>query len=174
MKNIKLIILAISTLLFLSSCGGDDDPVTTSYSESDIVGTWNLIDMNGTTESTTTISGISIVGTTEITTLSSDATVTFTTSPNEFAGDGSVNLRSVTTSNGGDFTTEQETNPFESGEWSIANTTLTSTFNGETTQTTILELTNTRLKLKTTIDETSTDSGITTRITGELYQTFER
>ena len=165
-----LCLLTLSALLFIG-CKKDEDAAPGS-----IPGTWKMTDVhadNGV--STSTFLGQEITYTYSFHGKDYNTVTTFTENPNEFSSTGSYTI--VTTINilGQITTTETPGDAFSgTGTWSINGNTLTQVFSGETAEFEILELSDSKLRLKQDLDVTFDDNGSLVHNTATVYATFEK
>ncbi|HUR30007.1 MAG TPA: lipocalin family protein, partial [Saprospiraceae bacterium] len=135
---------------------------------SDIVGEWNLTNIhseNGYSILFGDTSNYEFHGT------AYNIETTFTENPNQFSSTGDYTFEVTTSTFGIPLTQTQTVSAFPgTGTWSINGDTLTQVFSGATTEIKILELNNSKMRLKEHLDTDVT--GIHT--VADIYSTFEK
>lgn len=159
--------------LALTSCSSDDGNGGSNTS-GDIVGVWIGQDVDYTGSSTTEFQGQSIVADFVGEAYDVDYTLTFSEDPNEVVADGSYSIELTTTVAGQtQVDTVEDLEFLNDGTWSRSGDELTVVSNGETSVLTIVELTDTMLRLATSETEEVTEQGvsITTVVDVEVIYT---
>jgi len=170
-----LLVLLLSITIF--SCDSDDGtpiiPVTDV--SGDILGTWEMIDLNYTGSNTVTSQGQAIPTTYVGVGKNIDNSISFTENPNDLIAQGTYDIE-LTSTTFGQTTTQTETNLplLPNSTWSKNGTNLILTSNGQDTPFTILELSGTTLKLQQDSDDTLTQQGITIVNSLSMVITFIR
>ena len=138
-----------------------------------LVGDWKVIDFHGTSDSTTTVGGISSSISSVQTGTVYNAFINFTDT--EYTTSGEMTIHSVITDPIGNVTEDdQVSNPVENGTWSIVGDQFTTTYNGESTIATITERTDNEMTFFTILNETIDENGVIIVVEAEFYQTIER
>ena len=169
----RLCLLGILIFVF-SACNKDEGSPT----DGNIVGTWRLTDVhsdNGVSE--TTIAGQTYTSTYNFHGKDYAISTTFTENPNEYTSTGSytvitnVTLAGQTTSD----TTSVDASA-GAGKWSINGNMLTQIYAGDTSTFEVLELSNSKLRLKDELDETVADTtfGLTIHDKATVFTSFEK
>lgn len=166
MKITKLLLLSLAVIIL--SCSKDDDPKPTSEG---MVGKWKITALDYKGSTTTTAQGASAKADFTGKGKNMNLITTFTTNPNTVTSEGTFTVE-LTTNYMGQTVTEEydmdETVP--SGTWSLNGNILTVTNSTGSQTATIVEQTATTLKLKSEVNESQTDQGIT--ITAKLDVTY--
>jgi len=173
MKNLKKIVVLFSATLLFTSCNSDD--AVLQIDNSQILGTWKLIELeeNGTTVTTT--QGTSITATLSAFGKDIDAELTFTENPNKFVSLGSYVSVITTEVLGQQITQEVPINNFlGSGDWEINGNSMSVSTNGEEDMAEIIELNESRLKLKYTTSEETTLQGTAIKIDITVFYTLTK
>jgi Lipocalin-like domain len=164
-------ILAFCLLLLSVACNKDDDA---NNSGNDLSGTWKLTAISSEGTTSTTGPGTAISGTFKTTGKDYKAQVTFK-NDGTFVSSGTYTAVATTTIGGQTFTQEQPIQDFlGNGTWKRAGNKLTVTVNGVTTEATIAEETDKKLRIAGTFDRSTTASGLTVVQKGTISQTIER
>jgi hypothetical protein len=164
MKLTKFLMFCIIAIILLSC--SEEDPQPTSAG---MVGTWSVtaVDYKGTTS----VSGSGISAKTDFTGTGKNMhlTVVFKETPNTVVSEGGYTAVLKTTMAGQTSTEEIEVDGFlTNGTWTLSGRTVTFTNPDGTDTATIIEQTATTMKMKWVVNESETDSGITTteQVTG--------
>ena len=177
MKKLFLQLFAI-TVIF-SSCsssdsdsGDNEDPQNPT---AEIIGTWNGVDVEYSGTTTFTILGENVVSTFIGEAYDVDFTLIFTENPNNVVADGSYSLN-LTVTTLGEVQTETVENLelLDTGTWIISGSTLSITAEGETTEATIMELTETSLILRIIEEENYVENGLEISAEIEALVTLSR
>ena len=172
--TIKLFLFVLSVSIF-SSCS--DSSTSVDVTAADLVGVWNLVDINGEGTSTTTINGQSI--TADVTTTGRDYNfiTEFTSNPNTVTGTGSYIAVSTSTFLGQTVTEEQllsSISGLDSGTWSLSGNVITTEVGGETNQIVVDEVTDNMLVLTAAFEETQQIQGISVNFSGSVRIVLEK
>lgn len=153
----KLNLLCIAFALVLTACSSDDDGGTPANTSGDLLGTWIGVDVDYTGNSTTSAQGQTLESTFVGEAYDVDYMLTFTENPNEVVADGSYSIELTTTTLGQSQVDNIENLEFiNDGTWSRVGDQLT-IVNGEATSVgTIVELTDTMLRLAISQTDTQT------------------
>ncbi len=170
MKIAQISLLFLCTTLFLVSCKKDDDTVS-----GEIAGEWKLSEFKcDNCKTTLDAEGQNTFFTSKFSGKNFNAFTTFTENPNQFNSTGEYTLVTTTTVAGFDTTTEIEVDAFQdTGTWSISGDKITQVYAGTATEFTILELSNTKLRLRYELDGVSVDGGTTFNF-GTVYSSYTR
>lgn len=174
-KKATLLFTVIIAFSFVS-CEGDGVEVPGNTLES-IVGTWAGVDVDYNGETTGTIQGQTISSTFVGVGYDVNYTLTFGENPNSFTTDGSYSIELTTTTLGQTTVQNTENISFlEDGIWEISGDQLTITLNssGQASPGTIVELTDTMLKLSSTTTQSFSQQGANFTTTVETFTTFTR
>ena len=156
----KLNVLFIALALVLVSCSDDDTP-NPSDTSGNLIGTWIGQDVDYTGSSSTTVQGQSFDATFVGEAYDVDYTLTFTENPNEVISDGSYSIELTTTALGQTQVDNLENLEFLSnGTWSQSGNVLTVVTDGEASDATIIQLTDTMLVLQIIDSQTAVEQGI--------------
>lgn len=164
MKKLNKMKITVYFLFFsvvLVSCSDDDNtPTIPVYN---IVGSWEMIDLNYTGNSTTTDQGQSTSTTYVGVGTNFDASISFTENPNILLGDGTYDIELTSTTSGvSETNTITGSTLLPSCTWSRNGASLIFVTEGqEDSSATILELSATNLKLQSDSDETFEYLGVT-------------
>ncbi|MBL4604802.1 MAG: hypothetical protein JKY02_03820 [Flavobacteriaceae bacterium] len=174
MKNKILLFIAVITCLY--SCT-NNDPSPISVSESDVVGTWNVIDYNFEGNATTILGGIT--SSFEVINTGKDYNFIFefTNNPNTVMATGTYTSVNTITVLGQTSTTETPVSSidgFNSGTWSVNGSQITFSANGVTTLATISEFTGNLMTITSSVEQSQVIQGIQVTITGEVSLTLQR
>lgn len=157
--------------IVFNGCKKDDEA-----SPGSIPGTWKMTDLhadNGV--STTTLLGQEISYTYSFHGKDYNTFTTFTENPNEFTSTGSYTIVTTINFQGQMSTTETPADVFSgTGTWTISGNTLTQGFAGASADFEILELSDSKLRLKQDQDVTFDDNGSVVHNTATIYSTFEK
>jgi uncharacterized glyoxalase superfamily protein PhnB len=157
MKITKLLLLSIAVIFY--SCGDDEDPKPTSEK---MVGTWAITALDYKGSATSTNGGTTLTADLSGTGKNMNITTTFGANPNTVTSQGSYTIVMKTTFMGQTETAEENFyDIFLDGTWTLNGNTLSITDNNGTEKATIVEQTNTTLKLKLEVNETETFQGTT-------------
>ena len=163
----KINVLFIAFLLILSSCSSDDD--NGQDVQASIVGTWEMEALNFSGTSSTVMLGQTITADIEGEAIDIDYSLVFSENPNEVVEDGDFSVSIDFTVLGQ--TTTQVTEdvvdlvPSTGGTtWSQSGTTLTLSNSENNEMFTILDLTETMLRLQLDIDQEVMQDGVTVDI----------
>ena len=159
-----------TALLFLTGCNKDEENKITGS----LTATWKMTDLHADDGvSTTTLGGQTITSSYTIRGLDYHASTTFTENPNEFNSTGSYQAITNIQLLGSDTTTVYV---LAGGTWSISGQTLKQVDNGDTTTFEILELTDSKLRLKENMEEMYSDTsfGLTVHKMATVYSSFEK
>lgn len=173
----KYFILSILTTftLLISSCSKDDDGISNA-TEASIIGTWNLTAFETKDgKSNTKFESTSIPTTFTAVGKDFDTVVTFGDEPQIVTSEGTFTTV-VTTTVMGETTTEEETGEdiFQSESWRLDGTTLYFGSGDEEIGLTITELTDSKMSLRYSIDETVEIFGATTGISATYNMTLTK
>ncbi|CAH8283137.1 lipocalin-like protein [Mariniflexile fucanivorans] len=167
----KITILFIALALALSSCSSDDSLDISG----DLVGTWIGVDVDYTGSTETTVSGEKIKATFVGEAYDVDYSLVFTENPNEVVSDGSYSVKLTTKYNGETEVSNTENLTFlSSGSWNKSGNKLTIEDDNETTTATILELTDTTLKIAISQTENISEQGLTFKYDVKVIATYIR
>ena len=176
MKN-KILLFAFAFSLLFISCSDNEDPSST-LTNSDIVGTWNVTAQTLDLNSIIDASGQTITFTTTSYGKDFNMTYVFSENPNNVIVQGSFTSVITTSILGQTQTQEIPVNSVDNlsaGTWSLTNNLLTNvSTNGETSVGEIIEHNANLLKIKVDIDYTESDSGTTTTFNGTMFLTLEK
>lgn len=169
-RFLKLLAFASIAILF-TNCDKDDD-----NDDASVVGTWKMAELkadNGT--ATFDLLGVPVTGTFTILGSNFNTTTTFTANPNVFTSSGSYTT-TVTTNFLGQIDTVTETVDVdgETGSWNINGDKLQQILLGDTTDFTILELSDAKLRLRLDLDESFIDQGTEYHQTATIFTSFDR
>lgn len=174
MKN--KILLLFTAAVFLISCSSDDNIF--SGSSSDIVGTWDLTLIKSEGNVEITLNGITESSTENSEGKDYNVTYVFSENPNSVKTSGTYTNVITYTTNGNISTSEEVINMDDntgSQTWSLNTNTLVITdSSGEVVSLDIIEFTDNKLRLKSTIDETENDNGLIIKVNLVIYITLER
>lgn len=168
----------IGILLFVSCTDTDSTPV--SIADTDLLGTWNVIDITVTDASLiTSQDGETFTINTDVTAKDYDATATFTDSPKEFTIAGGLTLVTTIGLFGETETTEYPVETLDNDEvllWSITGDVLTLTDeNGENTVILkALEYDGNRIRFEISLSEIISEESITVELSGTAEITLEK
>jgi hypothetical protein len=177
MSKLGKLCMALFIVTSFVSCNSDDDNSDTS---ADLVGTWNITAFDYQGQTATEFLGESIVASFDGVGENFDSSIVFTENPNEYTSSGSYDVVLTTNVAGMEDTTTTPIDDFESeGTWSRNGDTLS--FDGDLLEVestipvigmdeimndaTILELTDTTLRLSQNVSQDITQEGITISIT---------
>lgn len=170
----KFNFLFIALVLVLTSCSSDDSNDSPDIS-GDILGTWEALDVDYSGSSSTEFEGESFTSTFVGEAYDVDYTLMFTENPNELVADGSYSVELTTTVLGQTQVDNVENLEFVSnGTWSKSGDELTIVSQGETAVYTIVELTDTTLKMAIQTVEEVNDSGFSYSVEVDLLATYTR
>ena len=167
---LKLLAFASIAILF-TNCNKDDDDINSG----DLVGTWALTEFRADDgEATIDVFGLPVSFTYSFVGSDFDATTTFTENPNNFTSTGSYSLTTTT-----DFAGQIETETTvidvdESGSWAINGDKLSQFAAGDTLEFTILELSDSKLRLRLDLDETIIEQGAEAHDKATVFTSFEK
>ncbi len=168
---LKFILLCIIPLVF-TACDKDDDGI----SADNLPGNWRMTDIhseNGV--STITFQGLPLTTDYSSEGITYNTTTTFTENPNEFTSEGSYVVRTTIETPGTPTTNEETIDAFPgTGTWVIEGNILTQTFSGQTTESEILELSKTKLRLKQDVDFSLDEQGIIFQTSATIFSSFEK
>jgi len=170
-----LLVLLLSITIF--SCDSDDGAPIIPIADvsGDILGTWEMIDLNYTGSNTLVSQGQSIPTTYVGVGKNIDNSISFTENPNDVLAEGTYDIELTSTTFGQTTTQTQTDLPLiPNSTWSKNGTTLIFTANGQDTPFTILELSATTLKFQQDSDDTITQQGITIENSLSMVTTFTR
>ncbi len=141
-------------------------------SSDDLVGTWAVTGIDYEGDSETVNQGTAITSTFVGEGFDMDLVIEFTQNPNEFKTSGDYSIKLTTTSQGQTYETDVTNNGFiNDGEWTKSGNeiTVTSTLNQEEQTATILELTETTLRIAWEFSEVTQlqDGSVTVNTMGE-------
>ena len=170
MKLIFKILPIVTLSLLFESCNKDDDPIITGS----LVGTWEMIDLHvddGINE--TTFMGQMITSHFTISGSDYHSTITFTENPNMVSTDGNYTAITDIDLLGSDTTTVYT---WETGTWSLIGEMLTQIVQGDTSNIEILELSDSKLRIKQNLEEMYSDTsfGFTVHETATVFSSFEK
>ncbi len=171
----KLLLLFVSTLLFISC--SDESNNNVDVNQNDLVGTWSLTKFD--LDATTSGSSQGIDFSSNIKSIGKDynLTITFTENPKEFTVDGSFTLVSTTNIAGDIDTVEEEVSTISelnSGEWKIENNQLLLIGDNISSGININSFTGNKIILKQPVDFNRTEQGGTIKIKSETTFIFEK
>ncbi|MFY0631203.1 MAG: lipocalin family protein [Flavobacteriaceae bacterium] len=173
--KIKLL-LFVAVIACLSSCTNNDtSPI--NVSESDILGTWNVIDSEVEGTATITVGGITSSVSMVNTGRDYDFTFEFANNPNTVMALGTYTSVNTITVDGQTSVQEipvSSIDGFDSGTWSVNGDQLTITANGRTSVATIAEFTGNLMVITTAVEETQNFQGVSVVLTGESSVTLQR
>ena len=172
--TIKLFLFVLSVSI-LSSCSDSSNSV--DVTADDLLGVWNLTDINGQGTSTTTFNGQTITADVTTTGRDYDFTTEFTANPNTVSGTGSYIGISTATFAGQTVTEEQLLSSIaglDSGTWSLNGNIITVEVGGETSEMIVEEVTNNLLVLTAAFEETQEFQGISINISGTIRIVLEK
>lgn len=173
-KSIDMKNLLYGTALMSMLLMGCDKEDTTDVSK--VVGNWELIEIY-TDDGISTSTGL---GETFSYTYSFygkdfDIVTTFSENPNTFTSSGSYTAVTTIVIDGVENTTETAVPAFNTpGQWSIDGDTFVQTISGNTTEFQILELSDTKLRLRFDQDVTFESGGFITNDIATVFSSFER
>jgi len=170
-----LLVLFLSITIF--SCDSDDGALVIPAADvsGEILGTWEMIDLNYTGSNTVTTQGQAIPSTYVGVGENMNNSISFTENPNDLLAQGTYDIELTSTTYGQTTTQTQTDLPLlPNSTWSKNGTTLILTSNGEDTPFTILELSATTLKFQQDSDEIITQQGVTIDNSLTLIVTFTR
>ena len=174
MKFIAKLCLFGILLFAVASCNKDENNINIDH----MVGEWRMTDIHsddGVSE--TVILGQTVNGTYTFHGSNYNTFTTFTENPNEFSSTGSYVVLTALTAQGQTQNSSVNVNAFPgTGTWSINGDKLTQNFLGTTSTYDILELSDSKLRLKGIVDETIQDStlGIIIHDRATVFSTFEK
>ncbi|TLP78813.1 hypothetical protein [Maribacter sp. ACAM166] len=173
-KYVLLSVIAVCTLVF-SSCSKDEDGVS-GVSEVSIIGAWNLTALEATDgKSDTNFDGTSIPATFNAMGKDFDTVVTFSEEPQIVTSEGSYTTVLTTTILGETSTEEEEGEDFfESDEWRLGGSILYFGTGEEEVGFAITDLTDSKISLRYTLDETLDIFGATTSVSATYNMTLTR
>lgn len=169
-SNLTTVFLLLVLALSIASCNKKDDTLN-----GDITGVWNCTAVNYTGTTVTEYSGQS--ATTEFTGEGYNVDFTFTVSenPNVATSNGSYSIKLTSTVNGQTITQNIEGNDFiYTGEWSKNGSTMTITQGGDSSDATIVKLTDTELELNIDDVRTIENNGMKATTTTNMTVSFIR
>ena len=166
MKLTKLL-FALTLIIFITSCSDSDDPTP---SNSEIIGSWNMIGFEYEGTTTTEISGVSFTTSFEGVGIDMDLTLEFLQENSAYNTNGDYGIELTTTFQGQSVSTTAYNNGFVgSGTWAVdGNTISVDNGSGISQDMQIIELSGTTLK----IGYTFSGAGLPADIEGTY--TFER
>jgi hypothetical protein len=171
----KLNYLFIVLALVLTACSSDDDSNPPGDTSGDLIGTWIGQDVDYTGSSSTTVQGQSFDATFVGEAYDVDYTLTFTENPNEIISDGSYSIELTTTALGQTQVDNVENLEFlNSGTWTQSGNMLTVISEGNESEATILQLTDTMLVLELIDSQTVVQEGIEVSSTINATVTYTR
>lgn len=165
-------LLAFSLIvLSITNCKKDDD-------DASVVGTWKMTELR-TDNGTATFDFLGTPATLNYTFVGSNfnTTTTFTDNPKVWTSAGSYTTAVTTTFLGQtDVTTETVDVDGETGQWDINGDKMIQILDGDTTEFTILELSDAKLRLRLDLDETFIEPGTGTQYHDEatVFTSFDR
>lgn len=171
----KLNYLCLVLFLVFASCSNDDDGDTPSDVSGDLLGVWvgQTLDFTGT--AVTEYLGQDVVADLVGEAYDVDYTLTFTENPNEVTTDGSYNLEVTTTALGQTQTeTLENVELLGDGTWERSGNVLTIESQGQIAVATILELTDTTLKLGIETTQDVSQQGLIFATTVNAITTYTR
>lgn len=169
-SNLTTVFLLLVLALSIASCNKKDDTIN-----GDITGVWNCTAVNYTGTSVTEYSGQS--ATTDFTGEGYNVDFTFTVSenPNVATSNGSYSIKLTSTVNGQTITQNIENISFIlTGEWSKDGNKMTVVRDGESSDATIVKLTDTELELNMVYEQTIENNGIKVTSTTNMTVSFIR
>ncbi|MFK5855600.1 MAG: hypothetical protein QM503_05680 [Bacteroidota bacterium] len=172
MKKIKLekVLLLLVLGLTIISCSKDETPQTSS---ADVVGVWNCSSVDYTGSTVTEFLGQSMTADFIGEGYDVDFTFTLSENPNVASSNGSYSIKLTTTTLGQTIDQNIENIAFTYvGTWSMADNKISITSEGETSVATIVELTDTVLKLNILEESTTSNNGATVTSTVDTHMTF--
>lgn len=172
MKLVKpLLLLTLFVIGF--ACSNDDD---TSSSDSGIVGTWEVTEIDYSGTSATIVSGIETTATFTGTGINMDLVIIFSENPNNYTTAGDYDIQLMTTTGGQTFTSFVANENFISnGTWELNGDLLTvNQPDGSTVIATILSLTENEMVIAWSFMNEETQSGVTTIQDVDGTYTFTR
>jgi hypothetical protein len=174
MKKYVVSVLTVFTLVF-SSCSKDDDGISNA-SEASIIGTWNLTALEAKDGKTNTnFDGTSIPTTFTAVGKDFDTIITFAEDPQVVTSEGSYTTVLTTTVMGETSTEDQEGEDFfETEEWRLEGSTLYFGSGEEEVGFTITALTDAKMSLRYSIDETVEIFGATTSVIATYNMTLTK
>ena len=174
MKKIFGLFVMSAFLFSITACDKDDDPVNGG----NLVGEWKLTDVhadNGVSE--TIFLGQTITASYDFHGTDYNIFTNFTENPNEFTSSGSYTVITNITTAGQTVSDTTTVDAFAgTGKWSINGNELTQIFAGDTSTFEILELSDTKLRLKDELDATVVDTtfGLTIHDRATVFSSFEK
>lgn len=174
MKTKLLLFVAVITCLY-SCTNNDQGPI--SVSESEVVGTWNVIDYNFEGAGSYTVSGNTLSFAVVSTGKDYNFTFDFSNNPNVLEATGTYTSVNEITFLGQ--TTSEELpvssiDGFDSGTWSVNGNQFTLTANGVTSTSTITEFTGNLMTISSTVEQNQNVQGIDVTITGTVLLTLQK
>ena len=168
----KFSILFFVLTLVLSACSSDDSPLETS---GNIVGTWIGVDVDYTGTSETTASGETIKATFVGESYDANYSLIFTENPNEVISEGTYSLKLTTKVSEQTQVSNSENLTFlNSGTWDKVGDQLTIVGDGQTSTATILELTDTTLKIEINETQSVSAQDVTVKYVIDVIATYTR
>ena len=174
MKTKLLLFVAVIACLY-SCTNNDQGPI--SVSESEIVGTWNVIDYNFEGAGSYTVSGNTLSFTVRSTGKDYDFTFDFSSNPNILSATGTYTSVSEVTFLGQTTSDEfpvSSVDGFDSGTWSVNGNQFTLTANGMTSTSTITEFTGNLMTITSSIEQNQNVQGIDVTVTGTVSLTLQK
>lgn len=177
MKKLILLLFLASTTAFVS-CSGDDDSVSIEIDESLIAGEWDLTALSVENGKTTTVAQGQTVSL-DYTNVGKDFTLetvfSDNTDPKTFVSTGGYVSVVTTTVAGQSTTQEQPISDFlGTGEWRVEGNMLITTSDGKEQAAEITVLDSETMSLKSEINESFEQSGVSVTTTGTLFYTLTR
>lgn len=170
MKITRILLLSLTVILL--SCSDDDAPQPTSQG---MVGTWAIAAVDYTGTSTTTAQGTTIKADYTGTGKDMNVTTTFSENPNRVISEGSYIIVLKTTMLGQTTTDEY---PFDEvvsdGTWTLDGNTLTINGPNGPEKATILDQSNTALKMRMDVKQSQTSQGVSVSTDVQIIYTFTK
>lgn len=173
MKTLKLIAILVLIGIF-QSCSSDDnnDPVN---NESQIVGTWELVDYYYTGSTTTNAGGISVVTDFVAEAYDIDYDITFSSNPNMVSGSGTMTVKLTSTVQGMETVYDiPNSDLIGTSEWSLEGNVLSMGRDGLSGDALITEITDSTLKFEISTVQDVTQDGVTSTATIDAFYSLVR
>ncbi len=171
MKKFNILFIAL-TLVLTTSCSSDDSEPIVSGS---IIGSWTGTTLDYSGKTVTTVQGQSITSDYIGEAYDMDYVLTFAENPNVIVSEGNYSIKLTNTTLGQTSVQNIENIEFlEAETWEQKDNIITVTDNGETTDFTIVELTENTLKLSASTEEDLSEQGVSIIATINATMTFSR
>ena len=172
MKIFKFLFVSI-LFITVTACGDDDDAVPEDTS-GDLIGTWQMTDLDYSGTSSSEFMGIPLNQTFTGFAKDIDYSITFTENPNEFEGNGGYTIELTTTTGGQSATIDETVSGEANGTWELNGMNLTITANGQTEDLDISVLNENTLTFTSEVTETIDVNGITSTTNVTVTSSFTR